>query len=213
MYFMTINSSHTYLSLYIARCLCRYRTTCCIFNFFCLLFWVLKIIFKSSKIPTCQVLILNLNLKASPCRTWTNWTSWGLPLVVMLDASASGQRVLSASWMSCTAPGVNLLPWRSTTSEYFRNNHACQHWCKTSYSDELPLHGPCFWNSMILNEVLRLNIKKLVCLSFTSFQTYKISIFDDLFIPACPCTRWPTQTWAGSWRARRSRKHFVHQSK
>ncbi|CAF98353.1 unnamed protein product, partial [Tetraodon nigroviridis] len=37
-------------------------------------------------------------------------------LVAMLDASASGQRVPSVSWTIFTAPGVNLLPRRLTTS-------------------------------------------------------------------------------------------------
>lgn len=66
--------------------------------------------------------ILSSPLKASLCRTWTNWTSWGSPPVDTLDASASGQRVHSASWMSSTAPGVNLRPWRSATSECFRSS-------------------------------------------------------------------------------------------
>lgn len=30
-----------------------------------------------------------------------------------------------------------------------------------------------------------------------------------MFVPACQCTRWPTQIWTESLRARKSRKHFV----
>lgn len=37
--------------------------------------------------------------------------------MAMLDASASGQRVLSVSWTGFTAPGVNLPPRRLTTSK------------------------------------------------------------------------------------------------
>lgn len=47
------------------------------------------------------------------------------------------------------------------------------------------------------------------CLS----SNFHMNLSLGLCFPAFPCTRWPTLTWAGSWRARRSRKHFVHQSK
>lgn len=61
-----------------------------------------------------------------------------------------------------------------------------------------------------------------VCDSYWSSESNKLSAHPSCqvvsqinnsfqwFVPACPCTRWPTQIWAGSWRARRSRKHCVH---
>ncbi len=48
---------------------------------------------------------------------------------------------------------------------------------------------------------------------FYNFPNMRNFIVVALFIPACPCTRWPIQIWAGSWRVRRSRKHFVRPSK
>jgi len=105
------------------------------------------------------VQVLVCIMQASLCRTWTNWTCWGSLLVVMSDGSASGRRALSASWMNCTAPGVNHPPWRSATSECWSTMLAVLHlkytvccictsqwWASTSWS--------VFLNYVIFSEVL-----------------------------------------------------------
>lgn len=56
--------------------------------------------------------------------------------------------------MSCVPPSLLLPPWTSALSEY-KSSSRCSN--KAQYSDELQLHGPCFWDSVIFNEVLRPN--------------------------------------------------------
>lgn len=147
-----------------------------------------------------------LLLKASLYRTWTKWICWGLLLVAMLDASASGQRVLSVSWTRFTAPGVNLPPRRLTTSKFKLN-------CNTSVNVLISMMS-FYFRSVFLKpcDIFRSSEFKAHKRLFNSSFHMNLSL-GALFFPAFPCTRWPTLTWAGSWRVRRSRKHFVLQSK
>lgn len=74
-------------------------------------------------------------------------------------------------------------------------------WASTSWSVFLKFCDS-YWSSE-----LNMNCRRKLLSSFLNKHKFQ------WFIPACPCTRWPTQIWAGSWRARRSRKHSVHQCK
>lgn len=59
----------------------------------------------------------------------------------------------------------------------------------------------CWSSELVQNEICPLDVVFFVGLNYWCF-----------LLSGSQCTRWQTQIWAGFWRVRRSRKHFVHLS-